>query len=100
MDDCVATTIKDKTKAVDKPLSIVDTMSLYADLFRTAAINYAYVRVGQAHKKHTHVKWKITDSACTECSNLQPIRIRRFTLGQMIPKHDTCVSCLEFIEEK
>lgn len=69
----------------------------HANTLLTAAHNYAYMRAGQIHGKYTHAVWKLEDTACAACRSIAPIRIRRFTLGQIVPIHDDCVSGIEFI---
>lgn len=68
----------------------------YIDSALFAAYNYAYMRAGQIHNKHTHVSWALSDSACEVCSALEPMKIRRFTAGQVLPIHDKCVCGIKF----
>lgn len=82
--------------AVTRMLEL-DSVDAYTELLITAAYNYAYARSGQIASDKSFVKWKITDAACEHCRRLPSFKIRRFTLGQVVPLHSMCVDGLEFL---
>lgn len=77
----------------------VAMLEFHVDTFITAAHNYAYMRAGQIHTKATHAKWALTDDACPICRDMQPVRIRRFMPGNVLPIHDSCVCGIEFFQQ-
>jgi len=92
MEDCALPIVERVVAQKDKNLQMLDA-SLF-DLLDGAAWNYAYARMCQIHGKHTHVVWGLTDSACDLCRKQDMMKIRRFTLGQLIPRHQKCVTHL------
>ena len=99
VDDCVTPHIKQILKMSVKPLAAVSSLTFYLDSFKTAAFNYGYARAAQVDTRRSLVRWRVADDACARCQELKPLRIRRFTLGQMLPTHTNCVSGLEVADE-
>jgi len=97
--DCVVPYVEDKVRNAKDIPSLRAALDIYAPLFTQAARNYAYARAGQVHAKHKYVRWALTGEACADCQRLRPMRIRRFTLGQMLTPHPKCVSGLEFCSD-
>jgi hypothetical protein len=95
VEDCVTPHVTESLRKSVNPQAAASNLTFYLQCFKTAAFNYGYARAAQVDTRRTLVRWKLTDSACSACRAREPMRIRRFVLGQMLPTHHGCVAGLE-----
>lgn len=91
MADCIEPPIRSALQVAVSIQAALPSLSFYFDLIPPAGRNYAFARAAQIASRRNFIRWRLSDSACEECRSAPPTKIRRFLLGQVIPRHSECV---------
>jgi hypothetical protein len=75
----------DRTLLLDSSWPLVEQL---ADQLAVLSESYGYARIAQVDKRR-HVRWELSDEACSDCQDRAAMRIRRFSWEEM-QYHEGC----------